>query len=209
MLYNLFVNQKMGKEENISGNALVVFDAFRQLMSLPYIEQTVIEGERYTVLYRNMLLNQVPYFIKSTRTLSRAIKELIDAGLVKSNDNNIYPAYTFTNKALSYMTSSSSHEIGENIQKQTKKRAKPVLSLLKKTRFDDLGEEYLKVFKARAKDMSKTHNVPDGEFEIFIEHHVKKGNKFTNWLAAYSTWCRNYKKFHKNDGKNDERGYLG
>ena len=135
----------MGKKENLSGNALVLFDTFRQLMALPYIEQVVIDDERYTVLYRNMLIKQVPYFIKSTRTLSRAIKELLDAELVRSNSNDNYPAYTFTHKALSYMTSSSSHELGEDIQTKKKTRKKPLLSLPKKVRFEDLKEDYFKV----------------------------------------------------------------
>ena len=196
----------MAKQENLSGNALIVFDTFRQLMALPYIEQVMIENERYTVLYRKMILNQIPHLIKSARTLSRAINELVNSGLVKSNENNMYPAYTFTQKALSYMTSSSSGELSENIQKDNKIRKKPLLSLQRKTRYEDLKQEYLEVFSARAKDMSKRHNVPFSEFDIFVEHHVKNGNKFTNWLAAYSTWCRNYKKFHANDGENGNRG---
>jgi len=206
MLYNLYINQNMAKHESVSGNALIVFDTFRQLMALPYIEQVVIENERYTVLYRKMILNQIPYFIKNGRTLSRAIKELIDAGLVKSNENNMFPAYTFTHKALSYMTSSSSNELRENIQKENKIRKKSLLSLQRKTRYEDLKQEYLELFSVRAEDMSKKHKVPFSEFEIFVEHHVKNGNKFTNWLAAYSTWCRNYKKFHANDGENGTRG---
>jgi len=206
MLYNLYINQKMAEKENLSGNALVLFDTFRQLMALPYIEQVVIDNERYTVLYRNMLIKQVPYFIKSTRTLSRAIKELLDAELVRSNSNDNYPAYIFTNKALSYMTSSSSNELAQNIQTDKKPRRKPLLSLPKKVRFEDLKEEYIKVLQSRAKDMSQKHKVPFSEFELFIEHHVKNGNKFANWLSAYSTWCRNYKKFHAKDGENGSRG---
>lgn len=196
----------MAKQENISGNALIVFDTFRQLMALPYIEQTIIDNERYTVLYRNMLLKQAPCFIKSARTLSRAIAELIDAELVKSNENNMYPAYTFTQKALSYMTSSSFNELNENIQKDNKIRKKPLLSLQRKTRYEDLKQEYLEVLTARAEDMSKKQSVPFSEFAIFVEHHVKNGNRFTNWLAAYSTWCRNYKKFHANGVDNESRG---
>jgi len=206
MLYNLYINQKMGNKEKISGNALVLFEAFRQLMALPYMEQIVIDGERYTYLHREMIVSQVPFFINSTRTFSRAAKELIDAGLVKSNENNRFPAYTFTDKAISYMTSSSQNEITENRQIEKKSRKKPILSLLKKTRFDDLKQEYLDILSARAKTMSEKHKVPFSEFEIFLEHHSKNGNKFANWLSAYSTWCRNYKKFHANGvekGKGD------
>jgi hypothetical protein len=199
----------MAKEEDISGNALIVFETFKQLMSLPYIEQTIIDEERYTVLYQNMVMNQIPYFIKSKRTLSRAIKELKDAELIKSNDNNKYPAYIFTDKALQYITSFSKNEISDTAQQTTKKRKKPILTLPKKVRFENLKNEYLNVLKARAEDMSKKHSVPFSEFNIFIEYHVKNGNSFANWLSAYSTWCRNYKKFHTNDGENSTRGLYG
>jgi len=209
MLYNLYLNQKMAKEENISGNALIVFETFKQLMSLPYIEQTIIEDERYTILYQNMVMNQIPYFIKSKRTLSRAIKELKDAALIKSNDNNKYPAYIFTDKALQYITSFSKNEITNIKQSPQKNRKKPILTLTKKVRFENLKDEYLVILKSRAKEMSEKHSVPFSEFDIFIEHHVKNGNAFANWLSAYSTWCRNYKKFHANDGENGMRGLYG
>ena len=208
MLYNLYLNQKMAKEQNISGNALVVFEAFRQLMALPYIDQTIIENERYTYLHQNMVLAQIPFFIKTSKTLSRAVKELIEAELLKSNDNNRFPAYTFTNKAISYMTSSSKDEIRENIQTNKKERKKPILSLPKKIKFEDLKQEYLDILNARAKTMSAKQEVPFSEFDIFLEHHSKNGNKFANWLSAYSTWCRNYHKFNKANGGDKERGDL-
>lgn len=206
MLYNLYLNQNMAKKENISGNALIVFETFKQLMALPYIDQIMIDNERYTFLHQEMVLAQIPYFIKSTRTLSRSVKELIDAQLLKSNGNNRFPAYTFTDKAISYMTSSSQNEIKENIQTTNKIRKKPILSLPKKTRLEDLKQEYLDILSARAKTMSEKHAVPFSEFELFLEHHSKNGNSFANWLSAYSTWCRNYKKFHANDGENSKRG---
>jgi len=206
MIYNLYINQNMAKKENLSGNALVVFETFRQLMALPYIEQIMIENERYTILYQKMVLAQIPYFIKSKRTLSRCISELVDAELVKSNGNNMLPAYTFTDKAISYMTSSSQNEIKENVQTNNKIRKKPILSLQKKTRLENLKQEYLDVLSARAKTMSEKHKVPFSEFELFLEHHSKNGNSFANWISAYSTWCRNYKKFHANVGENNSRG---
>ena len=201
MLYNLYLNQKMAKEENISGNALIIFETFKQLMALPYIDQVMIEDERYTYLHRNMVLAQIPFFIKSERTLSRAIKELIDAELLKSNDNNRFPAYTFTDKGISYMTSSSQGEIAENIQTNKKSKKKPILALNKKTRIWDLKEEYMSILSARAKTISEKHKVPFSEFDIFLEYHSKNGNKFVNWLSAYSTWCRNYNKFNANKGE--------
>ena len=208
MLYNLYLNQKMAEAENISGNALVAFETFRQLMALPYMEQTVIEDERYTYLHQNMVLAQIPCFIKNKKTLSRAVKELIDADLLKSNDNNRFPAYTFTDKGISYMTSSSQSEITQNIQTKNKIRKKPILSLSKKIKFEDLSQEYLDILNARAKDMSEKHKVPFSEFELFAEHHIKNGNKFANWLSAYSTWCRNYHKFNKANGGDKGNGDL-
>jgi hypothetical protein len=196
----------MAEVEKVSGNALIVFETFRQLMALPYIEQVMIESERYTVLYQKMILSQIPHFIKSKRTLSRSISELVDAGLIKSNGNNMLPAYTFTDKGLSYITSNAKNELQESVVKNNKIRKKPILSLLKKTRLEDLKQEYLEILSERSRVMSQKHKVPFSEFDIFLEHHSKNGNKFANWLSAYSTWCRNYKKYHTNDGENGTRG---
>jgi uncharacterized protein YdaU (DUF1376 family) len=36
---------------------------------------------------------------------------------------------------------------------------------------------------------------PDAEFEAFSDHHKSRGNRFTDWVAAWRTWCRNSEKF--------------
>jgi hypothetical protein len=35
----------------------------------------------------------------------------------------------------------------------------------------------------------------DSEFEHFKEHHIAKGNKFSDWGMAFHTWLRNAEKF--------------
>lgn len=44
------------------------------------------------------------------------------------------------------------------------------------------------------------HGIPaaraQGVFDHFREHHIARGTTFKDWKAAWSTWCRNDKKFN-------------
>lgn len=200
----------MCQDESLSFNAVIIFEVMKQLMNLTYIDKKVINKETYTVLYRNMILQQIPHLAISTRTLTRVMNELKDAGFIKSDDNNMTPAYAFTPKADKYLSSIVSDILntngGEMIVGQKKK--KPLYALAKPTTAENLKSEYFKQLKIGCMDMCRVRGVPASEFDAFIEHHSSKGKKFTNWLSAFGTWCRNYKKFNSNDGKNPN-GLLG
>ena len=97
MLYNLYANQEMGRIEKISGNAVLVFEAIKQLMALNYIEIVIYEDKRHYILHQELILQQIPLFIKTTKTLSRAIVELKEVDLIIYSGTNRQPAYTPTN----------------------------------------------------------------------------------------------------------------
>jgi len=195
MLYSLYANQEMGRIEKISGKATFVFEAMRQLMALKYIDIIYVGDERYTVLYHKMILDQIPLYISSKRTLSRAISELKDAGLIKYNDNNMQPAYTFTDKAISYITSNTT-AMGSISLEKNKIRKKPLFELNKPTKMSELKTEYFKLLKKHCISMCEKDNIDTEEFDKFVDYHGSKGTKFTNYIRAFGTWIRNHKKFN-------------
>lgn len=197
----------MCQDENLSFNAVIIFEVMKQLMNLTYVDKKQISNETYTVLYRNMILNQIPHIPISTRTLSRVIGELKDAGFIKSDDNNMTPAYAFTSKADKYISTIVMPDT-EIALTESKKRKQPLYALNKKCRVEDLKPEYFKLLRSGCFDICKTRAIPLTQFDIFLEYHSKNGSKFTNWLSAFSTWSRNYIKFNSNDGKNPN-GLLG
>lgn len=195
MLFHLYANQEMGRVEKISGNAVIVFEAMKQLMALKYIEITTIDDERYTVLYHKMILQQIPLFITSKRTLSRAISELKEAELLKYNGNNMQPAYTFTDKAIAYITNNAPS--GKKISLDSNSiRKKPLFSLGKAMRVESLSKEYFLLLRTNCLEICQKENIPEDEFDKFLDWHASKGSTFKNWLSAFRLWKRNYKKFN-------------
>ena len=197
MILSLYVNQEMARIEKISGNAVIVFDAIKQLMALKYIDITFVNNERYTVLYHNMILKQIPIFITSKRTLSRAIQELKEADLLKYAGNNMAPAYTFTDKAMSYITRNNGNGSGDVSLDANKVRKKPLFELSKLTKIPDLKKEYYILLREHCLSICEKENIPQEEFEKFIDYHSSKGNKFVNYIRAFGSWVRNYKKFNE------------
>lgn len=212
MLYSLYVNQEMARVEKISINAAVVFETMKQLMVLPYIKTVNIAETRYTVLYHNMILLQIPLFFTSKRTLSRSIAELKEAKLIISNDNNMMPAYAMTQKGITYFSASSKSDIQKIATEENKIRKKPLFELNKQTKISDLKSDYFKLLKIHSCKMCSEQNIPVEEFDKFIDWHSSKGNKFTNYIRAFGTWCRNYKKYNSNNtekSKNPFDNLLG
>lgn len=199
MLFNIYINQEMGRKEKISGNACIVFEAIKQLMALSYIEIVMIDNDRYYLIFNNLILENIPLFIKSKRTLSRAISELKDSDLIKYNGNPNYPSYALTNKAMSYITSftAPSNDGEVSLDKNKKKTNQPLFNLTKPTMVSDLKKEYFILLRTHCMTMCEKQNVPLEEFDRFVDHHGSKGTKFINYIRAFSTWIRNYKKWNE------------
>lgn len=204
MLRRIVVDQFICEKENISINAAIIFDVIIKLMTHSQIQKTKFNDKTYTVLYRNMILKQIPHFKISTRTLSTAIKELEDSGLIECINKNTVPAYITTTKADSYnfLPNGGEFEISENEPKKEKKQQ--LLSLGKKTRLDKTTDAYKKLLQEKAKEFSEKNNIEFTEtFQSFLDYHTAKGNTNVNWLSAYRTWCRNKIKW---DSKNNSNG---
>ena len=210
MLYNIYANQEMGRIEKISGNAIIVFEAMKQLMALTYIEIIIINDERYYLIFNNLILENIPLFIKSKRTLSRAISELKDSDLIKYNENSNYPAYALTDKAISYITRFVPTDGGKvSLDENKKKKKQPLFNLSKPMMVSDLKKEYYLLLQQHCFTMCDKQNVPHDEFGRFIDYHSSKGTKFLNYIRAFSTWLRNYKKWNKNPNGADNTSTLG
>lgn len=203
MLFGLFINQKMCESENISINAAIVFEVIKQLSTLTYITKKTHENKIFTVLYANMILDQIPHFNIKERTLSKAIAELKEANLIEALDGTKMPAFAFTEKSNSYISSIKPND-GE-FTTEVKSKKQPLFTLNKPTKASDLKEQYYTLLKQHGLAICSQMGVPHDEFDTFIDYHSGKGNKFANWLSAFRTWCRNYKKWNKsNDGESDD-----
>ena len=198
-MFRVCTDQRLCDEQEISWNAATVFGVMKQLMSLSYIKKIIIHDMAYTVLYRNMILQQIPYANIGSRTLSKIMQELIASGLVAFNDNHTQPAYAFTDKADKYITSVIPDGVVVEDEK-TKKR--PLFELKKMTPVVDLKPEYIDLLASHCVDMCKKQGIPKEEFSKFIEHHGSKGTKYKNYILAFGTWIRNYKKWNPNGGEN-------
>lgn len=197
MIFIVDTNQTICKECDVSWNASTVFGVMRSLSTLSYIKKMIIDDITYTVLYRNMILKQIPYAPISTRTLSKNIKELVDAGLIISNDNHSIPAYAFTKKADRYI---SNLNFDKHIDKPDTNKKQPLFELSKPTRISELKPEYYSLLREHCLGMCQKQNIPVGEFDAFVDYHGSMGKKFTNFIRAFGTWCRNYKKFQESSG---------
>ena len=55
------------------------------------------------------------------------------------------------------------------------------------------------------REYAALHGVePEIEFESFRDHHLAKGSKFADWVAAFRTWIRNAERY-----KNEKRPTIG
>ena len=189
MIRRVMVDQFLCENENISVNAAIVFDVILKLNSHSQIQKIKYEDKIYMVLYRNMILLQIKHFKISTRTLSSAIKELEDVGLIDCIYKNTTPAYRTTAKADEYNFLPNGGEFEDGANKPNKKQQ--LFSLAKKTRFDKLTKEYLTLLGEKANEYSEKVGVDfESTMQDFGDYHTARGNAFTNWLSAYKGWCR-------------------
>lgn len=208
MMFVLNTDQRICEIENISFNAATIFDVIKRLSNLSYITEKKIEDRTYKILYHTMILNQIPSMRLSSRTLNRLISELKSADLIQWDGSTMTPAYAFTEKSDKYIIDKKDEEVVTG-KTEPKKRNQPILDLRKTIAIGMVTPEYFSALRKTALSMCETKGVPVEEFEVFLEYHSKKGSKFANWAAAFSTWCRNYKKFNKNanDGESENGLY--
>ncbi len=203
MLFLVTTDQTLCKEIGISWNAAQIFGVIKKLMLLSYIKKIEIDNLTYTVLYRNMILQQIPYAPISTRTLSKCLSELLDSGLLVWNDNHSTPAYAFTPLADKYIADTLIAQAPDVSQKN-----QPLFGLNKITPIANVKADYFELLRKYAGDICKQEGVPMEEFDKFIDYHSSKGNCFKNWLSAFRNWVRNYKKFNSNGGEDKNGMYV-
>lgn len=189
----------MANRENISINAVTVHNAMFQLMALPYTEKIFVDGKVYGILYSGAIIEALRLHKIGKRTLSDVLTELKHAELIECINPNSTPAYRFTEKTTQYYAEVKPNdgEIEANTSQKQKKK-KPLFSLVKKTKFENLNNEYKKLLYLKTEEISKEKGLDHQiTFEKFVDFHVSKGNSFANWQSAYRTWCRNAIKFEK------------
>jgi len=109
MLNQIKINQNISQQENVTYNALIIFDVMRQLIDLgntnvDMFEHKIVNDEVYTVLPKVEILQAIPRALMRSRTLTKVISELKDAGLIKQDLNSTKkPAYRLTKKSKQYI----------------------------------------------------------------------------------------------------------
>jgi len=205
MMFGIYLNMKMCEDENISFNAVVIFDVLSQLYKLPYLKHQIIDGHVYKVAHSDFILAQIKKVPIAKRTLTKVFSELRAADLIRTNDNNMSPAFCFTEKSAKYVSDTVLSE--DSVSNPKPKKNKPVFALKTSCTVDRLTDEYFSAIRNAALSVCQKEGVPSEEFEKFIEHHSAKGSKFTNWLAAFYKWRRNWKKWNANGGESkDDNG---
>lgn len=176
------------------------------------------DNRPYYLLYREKILKDIPY-LGSLTSISRSILELETKEIIESINKHFAPAYRLTEKGLSWkrkpeIENSNDGESSELPQLSKtapkKERKKNKFALIAPQRVEDLSKEYMdNLFQASMKTaIEKNIANPKDEFENFLLHHSKKGNKWANWLSAFQTWCKNNKKFSEpNIGESDSGLY--
>lgn len=175
------------------------------------------DNRPYYLLYREKILKDIPY-LGSLTSISRSILELETKEIIESINKHYAPAYRLTEKGLSWKRKPETENPngGESAEQPQppktapkKERKKNKFALTTPQRAEDLSKEYMDdLFQASMKvALAKNIKNPKDEFENFLLHHSKKGNKWANWLSAFQTWCNNYKKFNEpNGGERDANG---
>lgn len=91
---------------------------------------------------------------------------------------------------------------GKKVEKPKATRAKPKTSC-PFSPDDSIPPEYLEY--ARAKHPSINAQT---EFTKFVNFHISKDNKFSNWLAAWRTWTTKAEEFAKSRPQSQNQTYL-
>ena len=216
MTWWMCTNLKKVNEWKLKQRTILVMGIFADLenWATPHKSNDVTDNNIYYLLYREKIHVELP-FLGSISTISRSIKELEDKGIIKSINKNTTPAYCLTEKGLTWKRRANiSSNDGDSKPKNTtpkQSHKSPIkMALGKKVAIGDLGKEYVALLYTSCMKMGLEKGIinPREEFDKFIEHHSKMGNKFANWLAAFSTWCRKRKELDKKDTniRNEGRG---
>lgn len=175
------------------------------------------DNRPYYLLFQKKILKDIPY-LGSVTSISRSILELETKGIIESINKHFAPAYRLTEKGLSWKRKPENENSngGESVELPLPKPSLPPKKERKKNKFvlatpqrvEDLSKEYMdNLFQASMK-MALEQNIPNAkdEFENFLLHHSKKGNKWANWKSAFQTWCKNNKKFNEPNGGESDNG---
>ena len=149
------------------------------------------------------------------RTIQRSIDSLQKAGLLKrtivtgkGNRYHLYPRHSDT--------PATQAPPPETTQTPATVAPKPSRTIIKHTeaRARVLPVDWKPVeFGSKTKSRAVVDGWPPGEadaqLEHFTAHHRSKGNRFTDWQDAWSTWVLNSRRFGKQHGHNDNRASTG
>jgi hypothetical protein len=204
MTYMMLLNLEKILEWELGKTTAFVMGVFADLES--WADKTVIEEdgepEVYYTLYRSKVIADLP-FVGSKSSVSRAIGELEEKGIIVSTNKNSTPAYRLTEKGMEWKRKPGTGAAPE----QKKEKQSGVFSLGKKTRAEKLSPDYYKLLQQEARNICNTQGIPFEEFGKFFDHHASKGNAFVNWLSAFRNWTRNYKRFNPDAGENQNGLY--
>jgi DNA-binding PadR family transcriptional regulator len=164
----------------------------------------------YYLLFREKILEELP-FLGSISSISRAIKELEDKGIIKCINKNSTPAYCLTEKGLSWKrkkkdfveSNSELKKTQDRIKVKIEKEKNP-LSLQRKTKLRDLTDSFIVELSKYCLSYAKKTNIDAEQFDVFMNYHSSKGSEFLDWTGAFRNWCIKHKNFNKkaNDGEN-------
>lgn len=197
MTYAVHLNQVKIIEWNLSFKAAALLSQMSVLSS--WAKPVSKNGEVYYILYRKKILKELPTLGRSVATISKYIKELEDKGLIESINKNIDPAYRLSEKGKEWVSSTNEVKKNENSQKDEEF----TFDLKKKSSYDQLSEEYLFYLSVCCKNYAKEVNIPEDEYESFIDYYAARGTLYKNWGKAFKSWCHKYKKDNPKNSKDD------
>lgn len=198
MYFNIYINQKMAVDENISFDAALIFDIIKRLIEASFTTKYV-DDRSYKIIHNSFILMQIPQMKISTRTLSRILKELKNADLIQWDGSTHSPGYAFTEKGNKYIKNKNDQEITTIPSDLTKKRKKFLFALKKKTRLENLPKEYFSELTKRALLTCDEKGIPRDEVNKFYEVNAAKGYVSANWFATFLIWCRRHKEYKMKD----------
>ncbi len=202
MTYTMLLNLEKITEWKLGKNTCFVMGVFADLESwaIKYKSNDGEDDNFYYLLYRSKILADLP-FLGSVSSVSRAIQELEDKGIIKSINKLSNPAYCLTEKGMEWKRKSTGSTPNIPASKKNTTKTKSKFSLGKKTRFDDTEDSYKNLVKEACLIYCIENKISTDEFENFIDWHVSKGNVFVNWLSAFRNWCKKAKQIKSNDGE--------
>jgi hypothetical protein len=199
MTYWGIINYEKLMEWKLGKTTVLLMPLFADLESWATRVKTDEDSDEvYYLLFREKILEELP-FLGSISSISRAIKELEDKGIIKCIHKNSTPAYCLTQKGLSWKRKpKTSEETNGAEPKKTKARIakeKHPLFLAKKTKAKDLTETFIKNLQTYCHAYAEKTKIPKFQFEAFMDDRASKGVAYEDWASAFRTWCRKYSEY--------------